>query len=92
MRRLFKAKEVEQDVGLKIIVEVGDIAEETKEVSKREISLYEPDPQQNQLECVFHIIKKEIQLFQATKESWRNFTDIAQQFDQLQWKQKELFI
>ena len=63
-------------------IEVEDIAEEKKEVSKMEISLYdelniflqEQDPQQSQLECGFvsHTIKKEIQLFQATKKRPEN--------------------
>lgn len=62
-----------------------------------EVSLYddlnrflqEHDPQQSQLECGFvsHIIKKEIQLFEATKkrpETRTNVKDVWQQFDQLQ--------
>ena len=64
---------------------VLNFAEENKEVSKMEISLYdelsiflqEQDPQQSQL--VSHIIKKEIQLYQATKkrpENLTNFTDV----------------
>ena len=79
MKRLFKANEADQD---EIEIEVEDVAEENKEVSKLEISLYdelniflqEQDPQQSQLECGFvsHIIKKEIQLFQATKKRPEN--------------------
>ena len=77
MKHLFKANEVDQDDD-DFEIEVEDVAEENKEVSKMEISLYdklniflqEQDPQQSQLECGFvsHIIKKEIQLFQATKK------------------------
>ena len=81
MKRLFKANEADQDDdGFEI--EVEDVAEENKEVSKMEISLcgelsiflQEQDPQQSQLECgfVFHIIKKEIQLFQSTKKRPEN--------------------
>ena len=77
MKRLFKANEADQDDdGFEI--EVEDVAEENKEVSKMEISLcgelsiflQEQDHQQSHLECGFvsHIIKKEIQLFQATKK------------------------
>ena len=74
MKRLFKANEADQDDdGFEI--EVEDVTEENKEVSKMEIFLYdEQDPQQSQLECGFvsHIIKKEIQLFQATKKRPEN--------------------
>ena len=71
MKRLFKANEADQDDdGFEI--EVEDVAEENKEVSKMEISMYdelniflqEQDPQQSQLECGFvpHIIKKKLNL------------------------------
>ena len=77
---MFKANEADQDdSGFEI--ELEDVAEENK-VSKMEISLYdelsiflqEHDPQQSQLECGFvsHIIKKEIQLFQAIKKRPEN--------------------
>ena len=83
LKRLFKANESDpDDDGFEIKVE--DVAEENKEVSKMEISLYgelsiflqeqeNKDPQQSQLECGFvsHIIKKEIQ-FQATKKRPKN--------------------
>ena len=94
MNRLFKANEADQDDdddddddGFEIKVE--DVAEENKEVSKNgnlpydELSIFlqEQDPQQSQLECGFvsHVIKKEIQLFQAIKkrpENLSNFTNV----------------
>ena len=82
MERLFKANEADQDDDDDdddFEIDVEDVAEEFKEVSKMEISLCDElsiflqeqenkDPQQSQLECGFvsHIIKKEIQLFRAT--------------------------
>lgn len=85
IKRLFNVNDPERDEGFDVEVAANDGNRE-KTISKTGIPLYEeikmflkePDHQQKHCECesVSHIIKKEIQLYQATKKRPENLENL----------------